>query len=406
MNAGMRTICQEGTGLPLVQMWLPDDWKETVTVNPKVQTGYGEPEFITVSVVSPDRHSNVYYQSAFHYRDDLLSETASGYDSYGNLRRKFMTPEAFVDYLASIDFKENSTEVSVFSEKEWDTNPAQYDRYLKNVTGNADNDPYSAIGEVYCKGYQRIYSYKHKGYARKRLYSLIIRSTEYAYWAPVPELITRSLNDPFMASIAQRTIKNFPNARYEKTLNEWVYTISWFKDWRIDQRIILDSPESQFEELRNTVLRPLVSHGVYYTNELRARTDSRQKTANEINRKKREEESRQRAAQKQENDRRRAEEEERRARHRQAQESLRKTQREISDIRRSMYENTQKSQAKTREIWGDAIRGDTRFTDKYGDEHVIHTYNNYAYKNGDTYVTSDSPLDHDWDWEELEKKKY
>ena len=57
-------------------------------------------------------------------------------------------------------------------------------------------------------------------------------------------------------------------------------------------------------------------------------------------------------------------------------------------------------------MWSDTFRGDTRFVDKYGDEHVIHTYDNYAYKNGDTYVTSDSPLDHGWDWEELEKKKY
>ena len=81
-------------------------------------------------------------------------------------------------------------------------------------------------------------------------------------------------------------------------------------------------------------------------------------------------------------------------------------QKEIEAIRRSSYENTQKSQAKVREMWSDTFRGDTRFVDKYGDEHVIHTYDNYAYKNGDTYVTSDSPLDHGWDWEELEKKKY
>ena len=57
-------------------------------------------------------------------------------------------------------------------------------------------------------------------------------------------------------------------------------------------------------------------------------------------------------------------------------------------------------------MWGDVNQGNTRFVDRYGNEHVIHTYNNYAYKSGDTYVTSDSPLDHSYDWEELEKKKY
>ena len=53
------------------------------------------------------------------------------------------------------------------------------------------------------------------------------------------------------------------------------------------------------------------------------------------------------------------------------------------------------------------LEGNTRFVDRHGDEHVIHTYNNYAYKNGDSYVTIDSKLfDAGSDWEELEKKKY
>ena len=288
MNAGTRIICREGTGFPLVKMWLPDDWRESVTVNPKVITGSGEPEFITVTAVSRDRCSKITWQSSFHYRDDYLSEQTDCTDSYGNMRRRFLTAEEFIDYLASRDFNRDCTDVTVFLEKDWDNNRAHFDQFLKDTVSYSGNDPYTAIGDVYCHGMQRGYAYRYRGMPRKRLYSLAVKAVEYAYWAPVPDSIVRSLDDPSMASAAEAVLEQFPNARYDRQKNEWVYTIAWFRDWRIDQRIIMDTPEDRFDDLRQTVLRPVVSHGVYYTDELRAATAETQRRINEENRIKRE----------------------------------------------------------------------------------------------------------------------
>ena len=85
---------------------------------------------------------------------------------------------------------------------------------------------------------------------------------------------------------------------------------------------------------------------------------------------------------------------------------VRKTQQEISDMRKDSYEKQKKAHDRVMEQWTDTIRGNTRFVDKQGNEHVIHTYNDYAFKKGDDYITSNSSLDHFSDWEELEKKKY
>ena len=71
-----------------------------------------------------------------------------------------------------------------------------------------------------------------------------------------------------------------------------------------------------------------------------------------------------------------------------------------------MYENRQRSDAKIREMRNDAMMGYTRYTDRYGSEHVIHSTDRYAYRKSDTYVTGNSPLDYGYGWEELEKKKY
>ena len=234
----------------------------------------------------------------------------------------------------------------------------------------------------------------------------MVRSTEYAYWSPMPDSIVRALNDPFMARMAKQMMEGFANARYDDSLHEWIYTYSHYRDWRIESRLILDCREEVFAETMREVFQPAVRQGVHLTEQMRERVSAEQKAINETNRQKRAAEEQVNRENRARKEQQRAAEEERRQRHKQAQDQIRNTYREISEIRKSAWENQQKSQAKTREIWSDAIRGDTRFTDRYGNEHVIHTYNDHAYKRGDTYVTSDSPLDHDWDWEELKKKKY
>ena len=404
MDAGVRTIC-DSAGFPLVTICLPEDWITEVKVNSNVQTGYGEPDYTLVTCISPDRRARIIWQSPFHYRDDFLKPRKSGYDSYGNLHRPFMTAGQFIDLVASRDLK-TCTDVSLVSEVPWSTNPQQLEYYRRQAERNAGNDAYTALGEIYCEGLQRQYSYVRENAARRRVYSLIVRSAEYAYWSPMPDTVIRALDDPFMAPMAKQMMERFANARYDDSLQEWIYTYSHYRDWRIESRLLLDCREEVFAKTMQEVFRPAVRHGVHLTEQMRERVNEKQKKLNDANRKNREAEEQARREDRARKEQQRAAGEEQRRRHKQAQDQIRNTYREISDIRKSAWDNQQKTQAKNREIWSDTIRGDTRFTDRYGTEHVIRTYNDHAYKNGDTYVTSDSPLDRGYDWEELKKKKY
>lgn len=140
---------------------------------------------------------------------------------------------------------------------------------------------------------------------------------------------------------ARAFLANFPNARYEKSLDEWIYTYQYYKDWRVDQRIILDCDEEVFEKTDLTVFRPLAANGVYYSEELRQITRARQEKINAENRKKREEEERLRKEKRSMEERRQLEEWKRAEKDRAARQQYQRVWRDLSDMRRTAPEKQQ-----------------------------------------------------------------
>ena len=399
------TLKETDTGKDMVIMKVPEGWTSVVTTDRNSYRGNGQPFFVKVRLNSGDGRTSVWYLSGLHYRDDHMeSHQDFTTDLYGNLYRKFLKVEDYIELLAKADL-DDVTDLKFVRQTDWSSNAEEQEK-LRRKRIDELTDPMQVVDRVYRKGAVREYSFQRNGYKRRRVYSAVIQGVEYAAWKEVPWAVTQYLTDPFMQDIAQMGMRLYPNAQYDKTLRKWIYTTDYYTDWGIRQILIMDAPESEFDRSYKKVFLPLVNFGVGYTENLRAEADQMQAERSSRDRKKRAEiEAIQRQKQA-EADKQRAAEEEKRKRDQEAREKLRQTQNEIADIRRSMYENSQKTQAKVREMWTDTFRGDTRFVDKYGDEHVIHTYDNYAYKSGDRYVTSDSPLDHGWDWEELEKKKY
>lgn len=344
MSAGMRTVCAYD-GTPLVNIYLPDSWTAEADMPLGMEAGYGEPQFFLVTCTSPDQLSRIYYLSAFHYRHDYLSHQTSGYDNYGNLHREFVTAEEFTNLAAEQDLF-GKQEVRIIRELEWDSNRMQMELYKKQVDAYTGNDPYTVPGQIYCKGIQRIYSYKNNGVSRRRIYSLIIKAADFAYWMQIPPEFTFLLNDAAMGPGAKAFLANFPNARYDKSLNEWIYTYQYYKDWRVDQQIILDCAEEVFEKTYESVLRPLVSKCVFYTEELQQITRARQEKINAENRRRREEEERIRKEKQSEAERRRREEWERANKDRAARQQYSQTLRKVSDMRSLSDETWRKPQAK------------------------------------------------------------
>jgi hypothetical protein len=238
-----------------------------------------------------------------------------------------------------------------------------------------------------------------------RAYSAVVEGEDLEAIGRLPSSITASFGNPFMQDLARMALASFPNARCDEK-EGWIYSLMHYLDWRVTQKFVLDAPAETFEALYQQVFLPTLNKGVVISEAVWAEFRAKQAEINQANQAKREQAEAEKQEQRKQQKIQQAKDEERRKRRQDLQDYLRNTQKEISDIRKSAWENTQKTNAKVNEMWGDTLRGDTRFVDKYGDEHVIHTYDKYAYKSGDTYVTSDSPLEHGWDWEELEKKKY
>ena len=399
----LRTIRDEN-GMPYVSMYAAENAIGSVSVYPDQYNGYGYPYYFFARLQGKEKTWSIYYLCPLHFREDYLDPgKGNSRDLYGQLYRSFDETSEYIDKFAKHDMSAFDT-LTLIRKIPFVSNAEYQQTYGPQRAAEAKSNGLELKRYYYC-GMVHQYSYIKNGKKRMRTYSAVIEAQDLERTAEIPSQVARSFNNPFMAPVAQMASRVYTDARYDKKRG-WIYTLMHYLDWTVTQRFILDAPEEDFAQLYKQVFIPTLNRGVTISDEVWASFKKRQaeinaanKAAREKNQAKKEEEKRVR---KQEADAAAA----KRAHDRELQDYLRKTQKEISDIRRSSYENTRKTNAKVREMWGDAIRGDTRFVDKYGDEHVLHTYSDHAYKRGDTYVTSDSPLDHGWDWEELEKKKY
>ena len=398
-------LIKDENGLALVAMRLPKDWNVT-TAKLNSYMGYGETIPFNVKAESPDKTAAIYYFSNLNFLQDYLNPRGHmEIDSYGNLHMNFMDVSEYLQRYAKLD-SANLPDAKLISETDWSTNAELLESYRKRCEKRIEDDPYKVLDYCYCSGKINAYSIVRGGRKRIRSYSVKLTGSSVAEWRPVPQVITAQLNNPWTAGAAKASLNRFANAKYDGSLNEWIYTSCYDMNWAVSQRLTLDCREENYEQLKKEVFYPCISNGVYYTPELQKAMDAIQEKRSAELRKKREQERAKEEALRAKQKRDAAAEQQRRQRDKEARDRLYQTQKDIREIRNAAYENKRKSDAKTREIWSDTILGNTRFVDRYGDEHVLHTYDNYAYKSGSTYVTSDSPLDHGYDWEELEKKKY
>lgn len=392
-------IIKDDSGMPVFKMLVPVDWRVELKKSPTFYRGYKYPYLLRVELWSPDNTCRIKYTSPCQlYENHNNPMAANTVDSYGNLNGSTKDLETRLEETAqnyfnnNDDFHDIKLIEQLFYKSNDEVGKKKYEEKLKSF----ETDNMHVISDFYYRGGIRKYSYFRKNTHRFYCTSLTIEATRHEIWYALPPAVVMSLRDPFMAQMAKSA---FPHAHFNEGTNSWVYLPQFYTNTLLYGIFDMDCIETDREELYKKVYVPILNHGVTLTPELWADFKAVQNKKEAVRKEKREQ-----AKEVAKIDREIREQ--RRQHQKETQDYLRKTQKEISDIRKSAYENQQRTQAKVREMWGDTLRGDTRFVDKYGDEHVIHTYDKYAYKSGDTYVTSDSPLDHSWDWEELEKKKY
>ena len=263
----------------------------------------------------------------------------------------------------------------------------RYQGYVDDVAKQGNS-----LNSYYYYGGINIYKYTNKNRERIRMASAIVDGYYYSRWQEVPQAYMMSMMgvDPSYV---------YPNYQYDQYSKKYVYTIMDQADWRFYCHLEMDVLKEDYEYAYKNIFLPVVNKGVVICDDIW-----------QDFRKEKERMSKERAAIRQDRKEaariQREADERRRQSNKELYDYVRKTQQEISDMRKDSYEKQKKAHDRVMEQWTDTIRGNTRFVDKQGNEHVIHTYNDYAFKKGDDYITSNSSLDHFSDWEELEKKKY
>ena len=377
-----------------VQMLIPEGWNITINTYRDTYGGYTYPYTFMITLKSPDNTVAIYYYSPRNFLDDHLNPwNEDQIDDYGNLHRSFTKVEDYLDQMARSRLGNIGPYEFVQQVDHDDIKQRQAKR--KEVAQKQASDNGEVLNWHYFNEVCRIYSYKYKETDRIRCNSAIVEGCDTTRWSVIPGA-AQYMYDPVMKGAMMSVFKN---AQYDRNRGEYVHTSSYETSWNARKILSMDCMEKDFEFVYNRIFRQIVEHGVVICDDIwndfrKIRKENEQRNAEVREEKKRVAKINREA------------EERRRQSNKELYDYVRKTQNEIHDIQKSAYENTQRSQAKVREMWGDVNQGNTRFVDKYGNEHVIHTYDNYAYKSGDTYVTSDSPLDHGYDWEELQKKKY
>ena len=390
---------KDENGLPLIRLLVPEGWRVETKMQRGFYRGYKYPYYFTVSLWSPDNTCRIRWFSPCHlYKNILNPMQENTIDSYGNLQGEPKDLETRLINRAESYFKDigEVTDLKrielIYYKNNNETGSKKYEQRIKEY----EKDKLHVVSDFYYKGGNIKYSFRRKNHDRFYCTSSVMESTTYESWAYLPYSIVQGFNDPFMNSMLKQ---GFPYAQYNEVVNAWIYLPLYYTSTLVHGIMDMDCLFKDKDFLYKNVYVKIINHGIYITDELWAdfrRVQNEKEKVREANRQ----------ARKQKNEEERKERERINQRKKETWDYVRKTQEDIAKIRKETWENTNRTQDKVREMWGDTLRGDTRFVDKYGDEHVIHTYDKYAYKSGDTYVTSDSPLDHGWDWEELEKKKY
>ena len=389
-----KTIYSKQSGINYVEMLVPENWNIGITNYKETYGGYSCPYTFRIKLSSPDNTVSLYFFSPRIYLDDhLMSYSNNQIDDYGNLLRKFESVEEYLGKWADNDLKD----MADVKEKDKITysNTRKLKAEHKEKALEKARKHEEQLDDFYYDRITRVYSYKYKDTERIRLFSGLIEAEKTSKFRiiPVPDnVMDRNFVIASMMSA-------FPDMRYNEKTGNYVRCSQSETSWSARCLFLFDCMAKDYEFAYKTIFSPVINQGVTICDDI-WKDFERIKKENDARYQKIREEKREVA---------RIQREANEARRKSNQETydyLRKTQQEIHDIQKSAYENQRKTQNKVSEMWGDVNQGNTRFVDRDGREHVIHTYDNYAYKRGDTYVTSNSPWDHPYDFEELEKKKY
>ncbi len=390
-------LAKDDNGVSYGKIKAPAGWSASAKRNDKY-SGYGYPFNFTISAASADNSAFLYYMSPRKYNDDLTS-SSGGWgnfraDDCGNLLGKFMGVEEYLDAFAFGDLKECNDVKFVkqlpppFAQNAEYAKAAEED-FTQTQKKYGKDYPDRVLLMSYFKAAVRVYRYSRNNATRMRAYCALVDAKEYKEYTD-PQIPQYLLNDPYMRNVVGNV---FPELQ-PGTSGRMQFCSSHDRPWFVNNITCLDAKEADFDALFEEAYVSFANYGVVWQTAIFDEMKAQQAKIDQRNRAVREDRAQaDRIRRKMEEDKRAAEQE--------RFDILRKSNEDISRITRESYENRQRAQDKANRQWSDSFRGDKRYTDRYNDEYVVHGTGRYAYKRGDTVISTDDPYSPGFDWEEL-----
>ena len=373
-----------------VKMLVPEPWTSRIKTFKDAYGGKSYPYQFTIFHDSPDKTATIYYYSPVNYTDDHIRPYRDfEVDDYGNCLRAFKDMPSVLD--RSVLYRFRDYNIERIDHIPFARNKVIYEERHQGYIVSAVRAGNTYNGHYYYGGIN-IYKYTNKDRERIRMASGIVDGFAYTRWQEVPGTYVMS-----MVGVDPKRI--YPNYQFDRNKGKYVYTTVDQMDWRFYSHLEMDVLKEDYEYAYKNIFLPIVNKGVVICDDILQ--DYREEEERISRQKAAEREDKKEAAKI-----RKEADEKRKESNKELYDYVRKTQQDTRDMLKDSYAKQKKSHEKVMEQWTDAIRGNTRFVDKDGNEHVLHTYDDHAFKKGDDYITSDSSLDHFSDWEELEKKKY
>ena len=389
------TIYSASTGKNYVKMLVPEEWTSTIDRYENWYGGYCYPFVFKITNTSPTKDSYISYYSPFRFVDDYLNHKECGtIDENDYLHNDFVLLEDYLDIRVRQTLKDKQ-DITFIKHIPFSNNDKRcqesYDYHLKK----AEERGLYLAGEYYSRGIS-IYSYKDNDTLHYFMISAFIDAQDFYEWHVVEDLLSIDI---------EKIDELYPGNVYDKENDCYLYPTMHRIEWEVGQLLEMDCLEADYPYAYDKIFALIAKDAVVIHddvwNEIRQiledkKSNNEKKESVEVDP---EEQAKIDAIWAEYRDWKRNNDY-------QLYQSIRYTQERTNDILNESYHRSSEIHDRMNRGWSDTFMGNSRFVDRYGREHLIHTDNNYAYKRGNTYVTSNSPLDRPYDFEELKKKKY
>lgn len=397
-----REFVTDQNGKNYVKVEKLDGFRYEVKRNDKVKNGYGYPFDFRINAWSKDETCLYTYFCPLHYIDDdqYLPNPSNEfkYDEYGRKLRTFLKADDFVkawfnDFMKKYNPKIIThiyPDIDNITQKE--RQQKEYDELVSKKRKGETIDSHYHWAVIY------VFEYEKNGYLRRKAVECEVYGTKKTLYQECDMRLYTPYSMDLFNMAYPKTVQGSDGKLYSP--------FNTYRIWSVSRMAALDCLAKDFDNYYPYFYNEMFSWDDYWAKTLIEECDALQAKIDAEYKHKREVKAQERAEQKRQAEIQRKEAEEKRESDRRFYENLRKAQQETHDIWKQAHENSKKAHDRAFEQWSDTFNDNTRFVDKYGREHVIHTYDDYAYKSGDTYVTSKYDRGDVLGWERLEKKKY